>query len=149
MTSCEGQPKHTQKEKKTKRSNSTSTPKTPTSSDDVGQVMWHSLTPNAKKKIKLNASNSSDPGMNEAFHRVIGVNLSNQIKLRASEMTPLQERIEQFFNNDYVSCVTPAARKTSNGLPIKYALGNYKTLHQKFLSMEENCSYQTFLCAVL
>ena len=80
---------------------------------------------------------------------MIGVNLSYQIKLRASEMTPLQERIKQFFNNDYVSCVTPAARKTSNGFHIKYALGNYKTLHQKFLSMEENCSYQTFLCTVL
>ena len=110
--------------------------------------MWHSLTSNAKKKIKLNISNSSDPGMNEAFRRVIGVNLSNQINIRASEMTPLQERIEQFFNNDYVSRVTRDARKTSNGLPIRYALGNYKTLHQKFLSMEENCCYQTFLRAV-
>ena len=96
-------------------------------------------------KIKLNASSGSDPGMNEAFHSVIGVNLSNQINIQASEMTPLHERIEQFFNNDYLSCVTLNARKTSNGLPIRHALGNYKTLYQKFLNIEENCSYQTFL----
>ena len=73
--------------------------------------MWHSLTPNPKKKIKLNISNSSSPGMNEAFRRVIGVNLSIQINIRASEMTPLQERIEQFFNNDYLSRVTRDAKK--------------------------------------
>ena len=139
---------NTCKEKKSKRSNSTFIPKTPTSSCDVAQVVCHSLTPNTKKKIKLNISNSSDTGVNEAFHRVIGVNLSNQINIRASEMTPLQERTEQFFNNDYVSCVTPDVRKTSDGLLIRYALGNYKTLHQKFLSTEENCSYQTFLHAV-
>ena len=76
---------------KNKKINSTSTPKTPTSSEDVAQVMWHSLTPNAKRKIKLNVSNSSDPGMNEVFRGVIGANLSNQINIRASEMTPLQE----------------------------------------------------------
>ena len=76
---------------KNKKINSTSTPKTPTSSEDVAQVMWHNLTPNAKRKIKLNVSNSSDPGMNEAFRGVIGANLSNQINIRASEMTPLQE----------------------------------------------------------
>ena len=148
---------NTPMEKKRKRSNSTSKPKTATSSDNITQVMWHSLTPNAKKKIKLNVSNSSDPGMNEAFRRVIGVNLSNPINIRElsnpinireSEVPPLQERIEQFFSNDYVSRVTPDARKTSNGLPIRYALGNYKTLHQKifkygrelFLSNIASCS---------
>ena len=47
-------------------------------------------------------------------------------------MTPFQELIELFFNNDYVLCVTLDARKTSNGLPIRYVLSNYKTLHQTF-----------------
>lgn len=47
-------------------------------------------------------------------------------------MTPFQELIELFFNNDYVLCVTQEARKTSNSLPIRYVLGNYKTLHQTF-----------------
>ena len=98
---------NTPKDKKTKKIKFyLNTKETPTSSDDVAQVMWHSLTPNAKKKIKLNVSNSSDPGMNKAFCRVTGVNLSNQINIRTSEMTPLQERIEQFFNHDYVTCDT-------------------------------------------
>ena len=86
-------------------------PKTVTSSDDVAQVMWHRLTPNDKKKIKLNVFNSSDRGMKEAFHRMIGVNLSNLINIRLSEMTLLQERIQQFFNKDYVSRVTPMQEK--------------------------------------
>ena len=61
---------------------------------------------------------------------------------------PMEEKIEEFFNNDYVSRVTPDVRKTSKGIPIWYALGNYKTLHQKFISAVENCSYQTFLRAI-
>ena len=48
-----------------------------------------------------------------------------------------------------MSRVTPDTIKTFNGLPIRYALGNYKTLHKNFLSMEENCFFfQTFLRAV-
>ena len=95
--------------------------------------------------MKLNISNNSDPGTNEAFRKALGVNLSNPINVCESEKTPLQEKIEQYFSNEYVSRVTPDARKTSKGVLIRHALGNYSTLHQKFTSIEENCSYQTFL----
>ena len=55
---------------------------------------------------------------------------------------PYKKKIEQYFNNEY------DARKTSKGVPIRYALGNYSTLQQKFTSIEENCSYQTFIHAI-
>ena len=60
-TSCGSQPKPTQGDEHKKDQ---FLHKRPTRSDDVAQVMWLSLTPDAKKKIKLNVSNSSDPETN-------------------------------------------------------------------------------------
>ena len=111
-------------------------------------MIWDVLSPNGKKEMKLNLSNSSEPGVNTAFRKKLGINLSNEVCVKSSQKTSMEEKIEEFLNNDYVSRVTPDVRKTSKGTAIRYVLGNYKTLHQKFISIVENCSYQTFLRAI-
>ena len=60
MTSCEAQPKHTQEEKKHQIL-------TPYQRHLQVVMMLPSLTPNAKKKIKLNVANRLDHEINEAF----------------------------------------------------------------------------------
>ena len=79
--------------------------------------------------MKLNLSNSSEPGVNPAFRKKLGINLSNEVCMKSFQKTSMEEKIEEFFNNEYVSHVTPDVRKTSKGIPIRYTLENYKTLH--------------------
>ena len=69
---------------------------TPSKSNALAQVMWHSLTPNAKKKMKLNVSSNSDGVINEAFRSILRVNLSNQVSIRSTNLTPIKEKIEFF-----------------------------------------------------
>ena len=75
-TSCESQPKPTQGDEHKKDQ---FLHKRPTRSDDVAQVMWHSLTPIAKKKIKVNVSNSSDPELNKAFQVFVYLSHNSEI----------------------------------------------------------------------
>ena len=98
--------------------------------------------------MKLNLSNSSEPGANPAFRKKLRINLSHEVCVKSSQKTSMEEKIEEFFNNDYVSRVTPDVRKTSKGIPIRYTLENYKNLHYKFISTVENRLYQTFLHAI-
>ena len=71
------------------------------------------LSPNGKKRMKLNLSNSSEPGVNPAYRKKLGIDLSNEECVKSSQKTSVEEKIEESFNNDYVSCVTLDVRKNS------------------------------------
>ena len=56
-------------------------------SDDsnIAKVIWDVLSPNGKKKMKLNLSNSSEWGVNTAFRKKLGINLSNEVCVKSSQ----------------------------------------------------------------
>ena len=56
-------------------------------SDDsnIAKVMWDVLSPNGKKKMKLNLFNSSKLGVNTAFRKKLGINLSNEVCVKSSQ----------------------------------------------------------------
>ena len=126
----------------------------PRESLKVSSLLWKSLTPNARRKSKMNLKESLGElpsGTNSQF-RDIGINLSNPCNSERTEKYSLEEIIVEFLNRDDVSRISPDIKKvvtdpnnSNEKIQVRYLLGYRKTLYYKFLSESTvECSYETF-----
>ena len=68
--------------------------------------------------------------------------------MSAPEQSLIERKVEDFFNLDTVARACPDKRQTSQGMPVRFALGHYKTLHEQFVASVEECSLRTFMRSI-
>ena len=122
----------------------------PGSEQNVSSILWQVLTPNAKKKARnsLKSIASSTPGLGKDLRDTIGLNISNPIQMSAPVQSRIERKVEEFFNLDIVSRACPDKRQQSNGIPVRFALGHFKTLYSQFTASWEECSLSTFMRSI-
>ena len=109
----------------------------------------NSQTPRTKKKSKLTMKSNLSSGLINRFRNEVGINLSNPVQTSTQKKSRLELTIEQFFEREDVSRVTPDTRKVATNpddklekKQIRYRLEHLKTIYLKFIAEENmDCSY--------
>ena len=128
------------------RVNATCETERPSQNETPVKVLWGSLTPRTKKKVKGSLrENTTTTGTNSAFRRALGINISPPVPLPSITNEDLATKIADFLCQDEISKVSPDKNKTKNGKQIRCRLHYLSVLHARFVAetgME--CHYSTF-----
>ena len=93
-------PEPSTKIKKRTQSNNTLSP---TTSPQVSKLLWNSLTPKSRRKVKLKLKGTDTPaGLSHQFREELGINLSNSFS-SSFERDLIKRKVESFFNRDEIS----------------------------------------------
>ena len=110
------------------------------------KVLWGSLTPRTKMKVKGSLrENTTTRGTNSAFRRALGINILPPVPLPRITAEDLVTKIADLLCQDEISKVSPDKNKTKNGTQIRFRLHYLSVLHARFVAetgME--CHYSTF-----